>query len=385
MIDPNILNVLKSNQDDPSYSIIIKSFNQPEFCNREELQMTILQVNPNVFEIIQNKTNIIESLKELLTDNDIEIPNQYELSINNIVQKTFTVNSVLNFDQIANTFTSGLTGRISAETNQNIPSQSTQGEIKARRIIFTTKDYPNVLDEDHFILNKNNITIKLDEDIQNITVTLTHANLVASYDSHSELIEFKPFVTNTIVDGEVNINITDVRNAVMPTNIISSLTTSISDKENTIIELNNSLEEATEEEKEEIEAEIATLETDILNLTKRKQAIIDQIQGLNFNSTKPFNFDITYTYRDDITNRFIECINFELAPEINIDFLQTYKNVPGLVLTIDEKDKKYSSYSTTFKTNEQGLYNGVTITFNNLKRLREPIDVNVIIMGDSID
>lgn len=171
----------------------------------------------------------------------------------------------------------------------------------------------------------------------------------------------------------------------MPTNIISSLTTSISNKEDTIIELNNSLEDATEEEKEEIEAEIATLETDILNLTKRKQAIIDQIQGLNFTSVKPFNFDITYTYHDDITNHFIECINFELAPEINIDFLQTYKNIPGLVLTIDEKDKKYSSYSTTFKTNEQGLYNGVTITFNNLKRLREPIDVNVIIMGDSID
>ena len=384
MIDPQILNILKSNREDPSYSIIIQGFQQPEFCNREELEMTIYQVNPNVFDIIENNANIIDTLKQTLTNNNIEIPDYYDLSINNIVQKKFNINSILNYSQAENTFTSGLTGRISSEKNMNIDSQSTQGEIKNKRIIFSTKDYPNVLDEKHFIIRKEQIIVKLEDNIKDIQATITHANLTASYDSHNELIEFKPFVVNTITDGELIIDIEDIRNFIMPTETINSIIEGINEKTNEITILQQSLDDATESDAETINAQITILENEILNLTKRKKAIIDQIQGLNFTSTKPFNFDIKYTHRDDITNKFFECINFELAPEINIDFLNTYKNIPGLILTIDKKNKKYSSYDTTFKTNEDGEYNGVTIIFNNLKRIKEPIDVNVIIMGDSI-
>lgn len=386
MINPNLLNILKSNPDDPSYSIIIQDFNQPEFCNKDELQMTIHQVNPNVFDIIAKKDEIIQTLKELLTDNNIEIPDQYDLSINNIVQKTLSVSSILNYDQASDMFTSGLTGSISAESNQTIPSQSVQGEIKNKRIIFTTKDYPNVLNSHQFIVQKNQLTINLTDDIENIEVTLNHSDLIASYNDYSVSIPFIPFKCTTITDGQVVIDIEDVRESIIPTQIINDLDATIESHNTEINTLQNSIDEdeMTEEEIAEINADIETLTNETNILINRKQAILNKIQGLNFSSTKPFEIDIKYTYHDDITNKFIECINFELTQEITIDFLNTYKSLPGLILTIDKQNKKYSSYDTVFKTNNLDEYIGVTITFNNLKRLREPIEVNAIIIGDDI-
>lgn len=386
MIDPNILNVLKSKLDDPSYSVIIQGFDQPTFCNREELQMIVHQVNPNVFDIINKKDTIIQTLKQLLIDNNIEIPNQYDLSINNIVQKTFTIDSMLNYDQANDMFTSGLSGRISAESNQNIPSQLVQGEIKNKRILFTTKDYPNEFDHNCFTVNKNQLIIDVDDKIQDIKVIITHNNITASYETYSVIIDFIPYITNTVVDGQIIINIEDIQNTIMPTETIQGLDDQINDRDTMINELRTILNEDSEEEinEEEIEAQITTLQEEQNIINNRKQAILNKIQGLNFSSSNPFNIEIKYTYADDIVNSFIESINFELCPEIYIDFINKYNNLPGILLTIDEKNKKYTSYDTTFKKNDLGQYIGVTITFNNLKRLREPVEVNAIIIGDNI-
>ena len=387
MIDPNILNVLKSKLDDPSYSVIIQGFDQPTFCNREELQMIVHQVNPNVFDIINKKDTIIQTLKQLLTDNNIEIPDQYDLSINNIVQKTFTVDSVLNYDETNDLFTSGLSGRISAESNQKIPSQLVQGEIKNKRILFTTKDYPNVFNNSQFTVNKNQIIIDVDNSIQNIEVKLTHNNIVASYEEYAVLIDFIPYTTNTVVDGQMIINIEDIQNTTMPTTIIQNLDNQLAAKDTAINELQAILDDEDPEQeidRDEIEAQKQTLEEEREVIENRKQAVLTKIQELNFSSSTPFNIEIQYTYVDDITNYFIESINFELCPEIYIDFLNKYTDLPGIILTIDEKNKKYTSYDTVFKKNDLDQYIGVTITFNNLKRLREPIEVNAIIIGDDI-
>lgn len=387
MIDPKILNVLESELDDPSYSVIIQKFQQPKFCNREELQMIVNQINPNLFDIIEKKDTIIQTLKQLLTSNNIPIPDQNDLSINNIVQKTLTIDSTLNYDQVTDMFTSGLIGNISNESNQNIPTQSVGGEIKNKRMIFTSKDYPNILNNKQFIVEKNRLIINVDDNIQNIKVTLTHENLTALYKTYSKLITFTPYETNIVTDGQVIINIDDIRNHITPTQDIQTFDDNIALKNDAIDALEDLLIEEDPEEEidvDDINAQITALEEERDTLINQKQAILNKIQSLNFSSTKPFNINIEYTFIDDVTSKPIECINFELSSKIDIDFFNKYITLPGIVLTIDKKNKKYTSYDTIFKTNELGQYTGVTIIFNNLKRIREPIEVNAIIIGDEI-
>ena len=100
MINQNILNILKSSFQDPSYSVIITDFQQPEFCNKNQLQMIVQQFNPNLEKIIENNERVIEELKKILEENDIEVPESlYALKINSCIEKTFTINSELGFNK----------------------------------------------------------------------------------------------------------------------------------------------------------------------------------------------------------------------------------------------------------------------------------------------
>jgi len=123
MIDPNILKSLESTaiDDDPSYSVIIKKISQPtKYCSKDQLQLIVHQINPNLLQIIQSQNNDIKKLKNELTQNNIPIPRLTNLSINNIVQKTLTIDSVLDFDSSNSMFISGIIGGITEESNQDI-------------------------------------------------------------------------------------------------------------------------------------------------------------------------------------------------------------------------------------------------------------------------
>ncbi len=390
MIDPRILNILKSNSLDPSYSILIEDFYQPEFCNKEELEITVHQINPSFFDIINKKDIIIDTLKNLLTENNIEIPNQNDLSINNIVSKTFTIGSTLNYNQSEGLFVSGLTGYISSEVNQEIPSQSIEGQFKNKRLIFTNKDYPRVFTEDKFKINKDQIIISIPNDIENVDVILSHAPIPVSSTEYNELFTFTPMHFKTIIDNKITIDIESVRENVFGGKL-TALDNTISEKETQIESLTETLvtgDELTPEEEENnaaIQQQIDTLITAKTKAENEKQAILNKSDSINFAGAKPFDIQMNYSYYDDISSSGIECINFDLQSEIHLDFIKRYKSVPGVVLTVDKQNKRYSSYDTVFSIDGDGLYNGVTIIFNNLKRIREPIDVNAIIIGDVVD
>lgn len=367
MIDPNILNILKSNSQAPSYSILVERFSQPEFCNKEQLQIVMHQVSPNLNDIINNKNNVIETLKGKLTENNIPIPELSELSINNIVSKTLSIDSILNYDQTGSMFTSGLTGSISAESVQNTPQQSLNGRIKNKRITFDSKDYPNVFSNNQFNVQKEKVTIDIANNIQSIEVTVSHNDLVASYNTNHILIPFNPITFNTITDNQLIINMADIRTAITPTAALNDIDDQIDALENPVEDPQMTTEQIAEA-------------IDILN--KTKQAIIDKINGLNFSLPQPFSFVIKYQYTNDITSSQIECIRCELASQIDIDFLTPFNDLPGIIITIDKDNKKYSSYDMDFKTDNSDRYSGVVITFNNLKKIREPIPINILIIGD---
>ena len=74
MINTNILNILESNFQDPSYSVVISKFEQPEFCNKDQLKIYMQQFTPNLETIIENNKNNIDRLKQILKENNIPIP-----------------------------------------------------------------------------------------------------------------------------------------------------------------------------------------------------------------------------------------------------------------------------------------------------------------------
>ena len=112
MINPEILKILETNFQDPSYSIVISNFNQEEFCNKDKLEISVQQFSPNLEKIIENKENVINELKGILLSNGISIPrNLYELKINSCVEKVFTIESFLDSDE-NQLFFSRLTGNL---------------------------------------------------------------------------------------------------------------------------------------------------------------------------------------------------------------------------------------------------------------------------------
>ena len=87
MIDEKMLKSLESKIEEPSYSVIISELKQRDFCNKNEIDVCVQQFSPNLEQIIQNNENVIETLKDLLKENDIEIPDLNEIKVNSCVQK----------------------------------------------------------------------------------------------------------------------------------------------------------------------------------------------------------------------------------------------------------------------------------------------------------
>lgn len=86
-----------------------------------------------------------------------------------------------------------------------------------------------------------------------------------------------------------------------------------------------------------------------------------------------------------LTSNFVEAVDVTLQNSITLNFQHKYTKMPHVILTIDSKyESYYSSYSTTFITDDDGLYSGVTVTFNRLKRKQVYPTINIAIIGDTI-
>lgn len=390
MIDPNLLNILKSNLNDPSYSVIIQDFQQPKFCNKDRLQMVVQQVNPNLFKIIEVKNNIIEKLMNALNDNDIEIPDFYDLSINNIVEKTLTIDSTFDYNLTNELFTSGITGTISHEEVKELPSTQLETIIKNKHINITTNDSPLLLTANQFNITKNKITIDIPKNIAKIEVIVSHKNLNIEYKNEMISIPVDSITYNEIENNQIIININDFIDNLLNCDILQSITNDINLIDEHIMELNAELiidDDLTEEQQQynaNINARIQELEDSKTELKNKQNIIENKIKSLNFSDSIPFNLNIEYHTENDLTSKGIECINCELQTSIDIDFINKYKNLPNVILTIDNHNKIYSSYELEFKTDTNNNYSGVIINFKNMKKIRTPIEISIVIIGDKI-
>ncbi|MBR6515608.1 MAG: hypothetical protein IKT40_02000 [Bacilli bacterium] len=197
MISTKILKSLESNFQDPSYSIIISSFEQPEFCNKDQIKVYMQQFNPSLEKIIENKENIIDELKTILETNNITIPDMYELKINSCIQKTLTIDSILEYNTKDGLLISGLTGSLENDIEQNITSRYVKGKIQDKRVILTENDTPNYLNRTRFRIKGNRLIMSIPKKISTLNLTLIDQNTQQTTN----------YTEANITDNNINIDI----------------------------------------------------------------------------------------------------------------------------------------------------------------------------------
>lgn len=302
MIDNNILKSLESTFQDPSFSIIVSKFEQLEYCNKDKVKIYLEQFNPNLEKIIQDQQNDIEILKNILTENEIQIPNLYTIDINSCVEKVLTIESIVDVDQESKLFISKLSGSINNGTNKEITDRTVEGKLHNKNITITKKDYPNYFSRIKFKVNNDKLIVSIPKQVDTLIIKIQEIG-TEDIDTYTE---------SDIINNKIT--------------------------------------------------------TNTLNLAEKEYMMF-----LRY-TVKPSVLQETFTKK-------IESITTTLEREIELNLNNEYTELPGVIVTIDEKDKIYSSYETSFEKNNQGKYNKVTIKFNNLKRQKEYGDVNIIVIG----
>ena len=66
MIDERVLNSIISTFNDPSFSVFIKDISQNNECNKDEIIVSLEQVTPNLYKLLQTKEYVIDQLINLL-------------------------------------------------------------------------------------------------------------------------------------------------------------------------------------------------------------------------------------------------------------------------------------------------------------------------------
>lgn len=197
MIDTRILKSLESNFQDPSYSIVISKFEQPESCNKDSLHIYMTQFTPSLESIIENNENVIEELKKILKQKNISIPNLTISKVNSCIQKKLSIESLLDYNTTDGLFISGLTGTLENDVEKDITKRYLEGKINKKEISITENDVPNFFNITKFRIKGNNLIISVPKSVNTLKVTLKkqNTNTTSTYNESS------------IQDGKITINI----------------------------------------------------------------------------------------------------------------------------------------------------------------------------------
>ena len=124
----------------------------------------------------------------------------------------------------------------------------------------------------------------------------------------------------------------------------------------------------------------------ISTTNKTENDVVDGQLALNIrqsvqNGSDYYKIKITYTLKNDITTQKIESITTPFEKEIELTFNNVYIKTPGIVVTMDEDKKPFTSYIVDFTKNKKKKIIGCKITFKNVKRMKEYDDLNITIIG----
>lgn len=189
MIDDRILQSLISTFDDPSFSVLINKFSQNNECNKDEIIISLEQVTPNLYKLLQTKEYIIDELMNLLKTNNITIPNaiknRNKEHINNVVEKKIILNSGINVNENKE-IKSEINGYVDILSYGEIVSQQIVGTIKSRIVQLTAKGYPVYIPIDRIKVRTHTLLITVPNNLRDFIIKID--NQVKEYTQDGNLI-----------------------------------------------------------------------------------------------------------------------------------------------------------------------------------------------------
>lgn len=179
MIDERVLNSIISTFNDPSFSVFIKDISQNNECNKDEIIVSLEQVTPNLYKLLQTKEYVIDQLINLLKTNSISIPssitNRNKEHINTIVEKKMILDSnlAINDDK---TMRSEINGYVDILGYGQVPIQKVTGKIRSRLVEIKEKGIPVYIPIDRFKVRDNVLYITIPNDIKDVVVKIDKQN-----------------------------------------------------------------------------------------------------------------------------------------------------------------------------------------------------------------
>ena len=178
------------------YDIVV--VDEISLAPKSMLEILLKQYNPNLEKIIENKENYIELLKETLENNSIEIPDFYELHINSCINRTLTIDGLLDFNTNDAMFIPRLTGSLSNETESEPYKTNLKARLINMSVILVEKDNPNYFNQTKFRIKNSNLIISIPKKIETISIDF---NKISS----EEIIETNTYTETDIVDNQITI------------------------------------------------------------------------------------------------------------------------------------------------------------------------------------
>lgn len=175
MIDERVLKSIISTFDDPSFSVFITDISENNECNKDEIIISLEQVTPNLYKLLQTKEYIIDELINLLKTKNITIPNSIlnrnKEHIGNIVNKTIVMDSNLAIGEDKNV-KSEINGYVDIIGYGETPSQEVQGKIQNGIVEITAKGRPVYLPIDRFKVRANYLYVQLPTNLKDFIVKI---------------------------------------------------------------------------------------------------------------------------------------------------------------------------------------------------------------------
>lgn len=196
MLNENILKNFISNFDrEASYSVIITDIQQEHKCNKDVITFDTQYINPNLFTIIKNQSDLIDDISKAETMAQVAATlTQYSTiatDISQVINRTLTLRSELDVDEKNKMYLSKLNGFQNTIEKDNLPKSSVEGTITNGASKIKSPDFPSRITFKDIRVTPNTIAIKIKENIKNVVLKVDD-------------VEYQGTVTNNVFTAIVN-------------------------------------------------------------------------------------------------------------------------------------------------------------------------------------
>lgn len=177
LLDKNVIKNFISNFDrQASFSVMITDIQQEHKCNKDILTLQTQYINPNLFTIIKNQSDLIDEISQASNMEMVRgIINNYDnlaTKVSQVINRKLTIQSELVFDETTNLFLSKLNGYENLIDDRSSYKTNLSGTIINGVSKVISPDFPSKITFNDIRIKDNLIQIKIRYNINNIVLTV---------------------------------------------------------------------------------------------------------------------------------------------------------------------------------------------------------------------